>query len=279
MQQLPDLQGKTVVLIDVRYFNFVISAQKVKRRVDYRLFCDLICNQSEMFRAYFYDCITPNSEGFFQSISRIPGFVCRSGSIKVTPDGMVQKGVDVLIALDIAEISMLCLDVSNIILISGDADFASAVRFAQLRGKKVYLLGAEQPGNSAQISRKLESVADGVIRVGTDLLKQVLYRRDAAPPAVRREPALPIPRIVLPAQYWRKIEAGEVAEVRKGATAICKNGGTVIARPGSKVHALKGATVYLFEDVELTGTTGFKLIPCVSDHGAKLWLPTPPAAA
>jgi uncharacterized LabA/DUF88 family protein len=263
MQQLPELQGQTVVLIDVRYFNFLVSQQRFNRRVDYRAFCDLICNQSEMFQAYFYDCITPNSEGFFHAISRIPGFTCRSGTIKVTADGMEQKGVDVLIALDIAEISTLFTDVSNIILISGDADFEPAVRFAQQRGKKVYVVGAERPGTSAQISRKLESAVDGVIRVGNDLLEQAVYGHQTARRAVRSRTKLPQPTIFLPSRHWRKIEAGEVAEVRKGATAICKNGGTVIARPGSKVHALKGATVYLFHDVEFTGTQGFKLIPCV----------------
>ncbi|HEY9716689.1 MAG TPA: NYN domain-containing protein [Trichormus sp.] len=275
MQQLPDLQGKTVVLIDVRYFNFLVSQERFGKRVDYRMFCDLICNDSEMSQAYFYDCITPNSERFFEAVSRIPGFTCRSGSIKVTPDGMEQKGVDVLIALDFAEISMCCPDLTNIILISGDADFEPAVQFARRHGKKVYAVGAQRPGTSAQISRKLETAVDGVIRIGVEFLEKAVLNYSA--PAVLTTLSLPVPGIILLPRYWRKIEAGEVAEARKGSEAICKSGGTVIARPGSKVHALKGATIYLFPDVEFTGTDGYKLIRCVMNAG-KVQLSDSPAA-
>lgn len=269
LKNTPNIQGKSVVFIDARYFKFLLQQQGFRQRINFRTFAELICNESELFRAYFFDCVTPTSQRLFEAVGRLPGFVCRAGSLKQMPEGgMVQKGVDVQLALDMAETATTCPAVNNIILVSGDADFEPAARFAQRHGKKVFVVGSERTGQQACISRKLEATCDGLIRVDTDLLlKAGLYDRAAPLPVQTKQLELPVPTSTLNDGERGEVNAGEIVVVNHGASAACKKDGIVIAKPGARIHALKGATVYLFHGVELTGTQGYTLIPCVVGSG------------
>lgn len=268
------IQGKSAVFIDARYFKFLLQQQGFGRRINFRTFAELICDESELFRAYFFDCVTPTSQRLFEAVSRLPGFIARAGNLKQMPEGgMVQKGVDVQLALDMADVATAFAEVTNLILVSGDADFEPAARFAQQRGKKVFVVGSERTGQHACIARKLEATCDGVIRVSTQLLeKATLYDR-VTPLAVQPKVLeLPAPTATLNSGERNEVNAGEIVLVSGGAYAVCKKDGTVIAKPGARIHALKGATVYLFHDVEFSGTQGYKLIPCVAGSG-KVFLP------
>ena len=100
---------------------------------------------AELIRAYYYDAIVQESEGekrekqelFFNDISLLPFCTVRLGRQIKTNEGYRQKGVDILMAID-----MLAKAYENhyeiAILVAGDGDFVDLVKAVKDTGKRVY---------------------------------------------------------------------------------------------------------------------------------------------
>ena len=113
----------------------------------------------ERFRTYLYDCppyqSNPPSEDeklrtsghdkFKWAVSRIPRFEVREGRLQYrgqNPDGspdFVQKGVDLLLGLDIALLSAK-QQITHMALLAGDSDFVPAVQVAKREGVSFWLV-------------------------------------------------------------------------------------------------------------------------------------------
>lgn len=138
--------GRAVVLIDGGYFNKING----KARIDFEKLAHELAKPQELWRAYFYDCppyqsSCPSTDEkeryskrmkFFGSLSRIPRFTVRLGRLKTCgtfPDGsprFVQKRVDLLLGLDIADIAASG-KIDVVVLLAGDGDFLPAVQAAR----------------------------------------------------------------------------------------------------------------------------------------------------
>lgn len=114
--------------------------------IDFEKFSKLLPGSRKLVRTYYYNSRVRIEDGkkqyedqqkFFLKLETLPYFTVRYGRLEKRPrGGVVEKGVDVKIAVD-----MLQLAYSNVydtaILVSGDGDFAYAIEAVKDLGKHV----------------------------------------------------------------------------------------------------------------------------------------------
>lgn len=125
----------------------------------------------EIAHIFYYDCLplpTPELQDrtakklrYFDFLRTQPGTIVREGrlALRTTDDGqriVVQKRVDLLLGLDIAEECSKRV-INSIVLVSGDEDFIPAIEFASKRGVATYLL---HPTDSTLFSGRLWAACD-----------------------------------------------------------------------------------------------------------------------
>jgi len=132
--------------------------------------------EGELIRAYYYDAMVDETEKdkrqaqkiFFSTLSHVPFCTVRLGRLVKTKEGYRQKGVDILMAID-----MLTKAYENhyeiAILVAGDGDFADLIEAVKDTGKRVY--GAYIPNN---ISEKLRECFDVPITLPENVLKSLI---------------------------------------------------------------------------------------------------------
>jgi len=148
--------NQATVFIDGGYLRKVLERYG-RPRIDHERFADWPCEPYARFRAYYYDCLpfqssppTPDErrrlsehQRFLRALQRRPRFMVRLGRLARRDRGdrvdYVQKGIDLQMGLDIADIANL-RPVEAIILVSGDADLPPAVHYAKQRGLLVCLV-------------------------------------------------------------------------------------------------------------------------------------------
>lgn len=152
-------QGRAVVLIDHGYFSAILRDEFGSPKIDYLKFSETICQDYLRLRTYLYDCMPYQSDPptleqqqlysskqkFFAGISKLPSFDVRFGKIRPRPGGPIQKGVDVLLAVDLVRLSSKG-QIQKAFLMAGDADYVPAVKVARDEGVsvKLYHSGAFQ---------------------------------------------------------------------------------------------------------------------------------------
>lgn len=142
------MPGNAVVLIDGGYLNNINN----KVRMSHEKLATELAKPHNLLRAYYYDCppyqsANPSMEQreryskrtkFFNSLNRLPRFSVRLGRLKPCgnwPDGtprFIQKRVDLLLGLDIADISSSG-KVDIVVLLAGDGDLLPAVQAAKAK--------------------------------------------------------------------------------------------------------------------------------------------------
>jgi uncharacterized LabA/DUF88 family protein len=103
----------------------------------------ILCGRRKYIRTYYYNASVrkedneiryQNQQKFFDKLRKTSYITLKLGRLERRPEGMVEKGVDVNIVVD-----MLCLAFNNAfdtaILISGDGDFATAIESVKAYGK------------------------------------------------------------------------------------------------------------------------------------------------
>jgi len=135
--------------------------------------------QGELIRTYYYDAIVDETEKdkrqlqklFFSKLSLAPFCTVRLGRLVKTREGYRQKGVDILMAID-----MLTKAYENhyeiAILVAGDGDFVELVEAVKDTGKRVY--GAYIPNH---ISKELVERFDVSITLTEEILKNLIKDR------------------------------------------------------------------------------------------------------
>ena len=130
----------------------------------------------ELVRTYYYDAIAEETEKdtregqklFFGTLSHVPFCTIRLGRLIKTKEGYRQKGVDILMAID-----MLTKAYENhyeiAILVAGDGDFVDLVEAVKDAGKRVY--GAYVPRN---ISQELRESFDVPLALPGKILKSLI---------------------------------------------------------------------------------------------------------
>ena len=131
--------------------------KKKNFKINYKKLVDILVGNRKLIRPYFYCAIgvppTPQQIKFHDSL-RFQGFTVITKPLKKRPKGFVEKGVDVALVTDMLKFAFMNVyDVC--ILVSGDNDFAEAVKIVKDRGIRVEISAFEHT-----ISRDLKLLAD-----------------------------------------------------------------------------------------------------------------------
>ncbi len=140
------LNERVMVFIDGSNFYHGLKNIIDKKRIDFNnLTNQLVTNDRKLIRVYYYNSpvnqkqfpeMYKEQQKFFISIQSLPYYELKLGRLEPRNGTVVEKGVDVKLALDMV---MFCVrdqyDVA--ILISADGDFADAVQYVKDMGKHV----------------------------------------------------------------------------------------------------------------------------------------------
>jgi len=136
---------KTAIFIDGGYLASVLKGLGIK--LDFLKLSNELCYDSERLRTYYYYCMpyqsappTPeeksrysNAHKFIQSLKQKPRFEIRLGRLQKISGQFSQKGVDVMLAVDLVRMSW-DKQIQKAIIIAADSDFVFAVQTAKDAG-------------------------------------------------------------------------------------------------------------------------------------------------
>lgn len=136
---------KTAIFIDGGYVASILKSLGTK--LDFLKLSNELCSDSERLRTYYYHCMpyqsnppTPeeksrysNADKFIYSLKQKPRFEIRLGRLQKIGDDFSQKGVDVMLAVDLVKMSW-DKQIQKAIVIASDSDFVYAVQAAKDAG-------------------------------------------------------------------------------------------------------------------------------------------------
>jgi len=179
---------KAIVLIDAGYFSKVLNALG-RPNIDFAKFSDLLCQRanSERLRTYYYDCLSyqgykPTKDErnryiakrkFVSVLNRLPRFEVRLGRLSRSGDSFKQKGIDTLLSIDLTRLAWRGI-IQKEILVSGDSDFAPAIREAKLAGVIVQIYYLKSKFTS--VHDELFEVSDEQFEISKELLSSVVRK-------------------------------------------------------------------------------------------------------
>jgi uncharacterized LabA/DUF88 family protein len=180
------LNDRAVVLIDGGYLNKVLTAIFPSQRIDYEKFSELVCGDCDRLRTYYYNCMPyqssppteierekySNMSKFLHRLEQLSRFQIKLGRLQkyYTENGDVdfkQKRVDVLLAVDLAQLSWT-RNIGTAILVAGDSDFVPAVETAKNAGVLVRLYYSD-----FSIHDELLTSVDDKILITREMLNRV----------------------------------------------------------------------------------------------------------
>lgn len=177
---------KALVFIDAGYFSKALTALG-KPKIDFAKFSDMLCQRanSERLRTYYYDCMPyqggyPTEEEkeryaakreFISKLNRLPRFEVRLGRLSKSGDSFKQKGIDTLLSIDLTRLAWRGI-IQKAILITGDSDFAPAVKEAKFAGVIVQIYYLKSKFTSAH--DELLEAADEQFEISKELLSSVI---------------------------------------------------------------------------------------------------------
>lgn len=130
--------GRIGVFIDGN--NLFHAARSVGIEIDYAKLLGVFCKYGPLMRAFFYTGVDENAskqQGFLLWMKR-NGYKVIQKDLKVFPDGNKRANLDIEITVDMLS---LARSVDTIVLVSGDEDFAYALKHLADEGKQVMLAG------------------------------------------------------------------------------------------------------------------------------------------
>ncbi|NPA58817.1 MAG: NYN domain-containing protein [Aquificae bacterium] len=136
---------KVAVFIDGG--NMFYATNQMKLKINYKKLVEILRRDRWLLRAYFYTGIPSGDlpkevreqlrrqQGFLNELQNM-GIKVKTIPLKKTPEGYIEKGIDILIATDM--ISLAFRDAyDTAVLVSGDSDFLPVVKKIQELGKRV----------------------------------------------------------------------------------------------------------------------------------------------
>ena len=149
--------------------NLYHSTKQDYGRIDLDLekFAELLLDGRFLVRVYYYNASVIQADGleryksqqkFFEVIRRIPYFDVRLGRLVKRGESLIEKGIDVRIAVDM--LTMAHDDVYDVaVLVSGDADYVHAVESVKGTGKHVEV-ACFKSSRSDQLMQQADRVRD-----------------------------------------------------------------------------------------------------------------------
>ena len=144
--------GRAVVLIDNGYLSAILRDEFKETRIDYLKLSEIVSKGYYRLRTYVYDCMPyqadpptqvqkelyAGKQKFFRALESLPSIQPRFGKQRPRLGGYIQKGVDVLLAVDLVRLSSKG-QIQKAFLIAGDGDYVPAVQIAKDEGVSVKL--------------------------------------------------------------------------------------------------------------------------------------------
>jgi uncharacterized LabA/DUF88 family protein len=144
--------GRVGIFIDGN--NLFHAARSLGIEIDYAKLLGVFCSTGTLMRAFFYTGVDENAskqQGFLLWMKR-NGYKVIQKELKVFSDGTKRANLDIEMTVDMLS---LARSVDTIMLVSGDEDFAYAMRYLSEQGKQIVLSGFR-----VNISPSLMDVAD-----------------------------------------------------------------------------------------------------------------------
>jgi len=136
---------KVAIFIDGGNMFYATSGLKLK--INYKKLVNILRKDRWLLRAYFYTGVPSGDlpeelkeqfrrqQGFLKELQNL-GIKVKTMPLKKTPEGYIEKGIDILIATDMVSLAFKNA-YDTAILVSGDSDFVPVVEKIQELGKRV----------------------------------------------------------------------------------------------------------------------------------------------
>ena len=134
---------RVMVFIDGSNLYHVLNQHFSRNDIKFGKFAEKLAGDRNLVRTYYYNIKqdqkgrgSEDQEKFLSALYDIPYLEVKLGIVKQRGDAMVEKGVDMMIGVDILKNAYedLC---DTAILVSGDGDFYPALQAAKDQGKHV----------------------------------------------------------------------------------------------------------------------------------------------
>jgi uncharacterized LabA/DUF88 family protein len=191
------MDERVAVFIDGSNLYHALKDNFGRADLSFAEFARKLCGERYLFRTYYYNVLQEpgkSAEGhrdqadFLDALRRVPYLELRLGGTKLSQGVTVEKGIDIMLATDLVNFAWKNA-YDTAILVSGDADFAYAVRVVKDMGKHVEVAHFE-----SNVSKDLMDLADTRHLLNRDFFKGLW----AVGPAGRRR--RPRRRVGLPRQ-------------------------------------------------------------------------------
>lgn len=170
---------KVMVFIDAAYMHKCLEDQFGRADIDLIKFIRKLLRGRQLLRSYYYTAeilqapddrwktLKSDQQKTFTALAHLSYIEVRKGKLQFSNPGVPprQKGVDVLLALDMLRFALKG-NYDTAILVSGDGDFADIVRMIKDEGRKVDIITF--PGTCA---KALREASDELIEIDSEFLR------------------------------------------------------------------------------------------------------------
>lgn len=173
--------NQAAIFLDAGYID-VLLLRYGKIQINYESFSDELCGADTRLRTYWYSCPpyqddppTPEQskkfsryQKFTYHLNRLRRFVVREGRLmKISNNKFKQKGVDVLLAVDMVKMAFSG-KIDRIVLVTGDSDFVPAVELVRDLGITVILYRS----SDGHVHRALLESVDECYNITADMIER-----------------------------------------------------------------------------------------------------------
>ena len=183
---------RVAVFIDGGYLAKLLDAQG-RPKVDFAKLAALLTGSDHLVRTYYYNAPpyksprpTPDeirrlagADNFHKALQAIPRFEVRLGKLAYRGVGQagqpiyVQKGVDILLCVDMLTLS-LKQKIDKVCLLAGDSDFVPAVKASKDEGVIFSLWHGPRTGERATVDRELWDLCDERTELTPEVMAEAL---------------------------------------------------------------------------------------------------------
>ncbi len=194
---MDDIKDRVVIFIDGSNFYHALEQNCGRADVDFTRFAQRLAGERRIVRIYYYNVIqdvSRNPDGyreqqkFLTTLFDTPYLEVRLGTTRQREGVTVEKGVDVMLAVDLVSYGANHI-YDTAIVVSGDADYAYAVQTVKNMGRLVELAAFE-----SNASKDLLLVVDNRHFLDRNFFRDLWISGQTSVPPRRREeiPAPPL---------------------------------------------------------------------------------------
>lgn len=193
---MPDRERFAAIFIDGGYLDKVLRNEHASASIDYDKLATEMAGGLSRYRAYYYFCrrwmslhpteeerrLQADQDRFFERIKSLPRFEVRLGHLKKRGTDVSgkpifqQKGVDVLLAIDVVRIALKG-EVSQIAILAGDGDYKELIQVAKDAGVITRLFHAQGTTEMTKFSPELWAASDDRIPIDVPFVARIRRTR------------------------------------------------------------------------------------------------------